>query len=800
MESIRDFKNLNKSNVDIAGGKGASLGEMTQAGISVPPGFVILSDAFEQFLGETDLNVEIDTVLHSVDHEKMHTVEDASEKIKALILNSEIPEDVAEEIRNSFKKLDAKYVAVRSSATAEDSASAAWAGQLDSYLNTTTDNLLENIKNCWASLFTPRAIFYRFEKCLDKQKISVAVVVQKMVESEVSGIAFSVHPVTEDKNQLIIEAGLGLGEAIVSGAITPDSYVIEKDPRRIIDKNVHTQTRGLFRAKKGGNEWHDISKKEGGKQVLNDKQILELSGLIIHIENHYGFPVDIEWAFEGGEFHITQSRPITTLALQAKPADEKKDYVFMWSSKPLLPSFYATPWAVKERTDVYQSADVFQYYDGEIITAYMPMQDLNKFRAVDSPKYLNPQYFKKYQEKYKKETKDWWEYIRRVEKTDYDKISKKQLIKDHYDFVAYNRDAISYFGSTRTEFTHATERQLENIIKKHYGNKWPDVFGDLTTSPDYDDVQKEYIDWLNLIIKRPTDIQLLEHVSVYPWLVIGEFSEQKVIEYLRKRAKEEKETFAEKTKEQQKNKKELKRRQETIYKKLGDDKKEAQYLAILLQIQSVERMNIKSYWGGSYYLARNMWHKVASELDLGLWDILLYISPPETQQLLKGTYKGDLKKVLSLREKSYAINYEVGGEITMLEGKAADAMFKEKIHIDVEGITKIEGQAAALGKYTGKVRKVMPGDLEMLKSDIKNFKKGEVLVTSMTQPNMMVIAEKAGAIVADEGGITSHAAIIARELKIPCIVGCFFAMEALEDGDLVEVDANNSVVKILEKK
>jgi len=313
MEFVCNFKEINKHHTVIAGGKGASLGEMTQVGILVPPGFVIISGAFEKFLEETDLNIEIDSILHAVNHKEMHTIENASEKIQALILSAVMPEDIIKEIKKHFKGLNTKYVAVRSSATVEDSASAAWAGQLDSFLNTTEKNLLENVKKCWASLFTPRAIFYRFEKELHKQKISVAVVVQKMVESEVSGIAFSVHPVTQDRNQLIIEAGFGLGEAIVSGQITPDSYVVEKEPRRIIDKNISTQTRALIRANMGGNKWQDVLRDHGEKQTLTDEQILELSEIILHIENHYGFPCDIEWAFEGGRFYIVQSRPITTI-------------------------------------------------------------------------------------------------------------------------------------------------------------------------------------------------------------------------------------------------------------------------------------------------------------------------------------------------------------------------------------------------------------------------------------------------------------------------------------------------------
>jgi len=313
-EFVRDFKELDAKDVALAGGKGASLGEMARARIPVPPGFVVLADTFDRFLEETDLNVEIDAALDIVNHKEIHTVEAASEKIQALILEAQIPDEIATDIQKHFKQLGAEYVAVRSSATAEDSSSAAWAGQLDSFLNTTEETLLQNAQKCWASLFTPRAIFYRFEKDLHKQKISVAVVIQKMVESEQSGIAFSVHPVTQDYNQLIIEAGFGLGEAVVSGQITPDSYVAEKKPFRIIDININEQARGLYRAANGGNEWQEISQEQSKKQVLSEAKIKELSEILIGIENHYGFPVDVEWAREGGKFYILQSRPITTLS------------------------------------------------------------------------------------------------------------------------------------------------------------------------------------------------------------------------------------------------------------------------------------------------------------------------------------------------------------------------------------------------------------------------------------------------------------------------------------------------------
>jgi len=224
-----------------------------------------------------------------------------------------MPKGLAALITAEFKKLKAKFVAVRSSATAEDSSAASWAGELETYLNTTDKTLLANVKKCWSSLFTPRAIFYRHEKKLLKTKVSVAVVVQQMVASEISGIAFTVHPVTQDRNQMIIEAGYGLGEAIVSGSITPDSYVIDKRDYSLIDVNVASQGRKIVKGPAGGVKWAPVTAPVGAKQKLNGRLIVDLAKICSKIEKHYKFPCDIEWAYCGAKFYITQSRPITTL-------------------------------------------------------------------------------------------------------------------------------------------------------------------------------------------------------------------------------------------------------------------------------------------------------------------------------------------------------------------------------------------------------------------------------------------------------------------------------------------------------
>lgn len=311
---ILPFSKISKNDVHIAGGKGASLGEMSKAGFSVPPGFVILASAFERFLEETDINVEIDAAIDKVNYQDINSVDQASKLIRDVIHDARMPKDLEKEILAAFDKLKASLVAVRSSATAEDSSTASWAGELESYLNTTKKNLLGKVKNCWSSLFTQRAIFYRNEKGLRKSKVSVAVVVQKMVQSEIAGICFTTHPVTKDKNQLIIEAGWGLGEAIVGGHITPDSYVVDKRNWNFLDTNVLEQEKMFIKKKdKPVNAWVEVPKKLKNKQKLDGKQIINLAKVCVNIEKHYKFPCDIEWAFEKKKFYIVQSRPITTL-------------------------------------------------------------------------------------------------------------------------------------------------------------------------------------------------------------------------------------------------------------------------------------------------------------------------------------------------------------------------------------------------------------------------------------------------------------------------------------------------------
>lgn len=314
MEYIKDFQEIRKNDKSLIGGKAYSIGVLSKMDkIRMPPGFVILSTVFEELVRKIELEKEINALANIINCKEIEKINNISKKIELKIINSKIPKNIYMEIERSLNKFNFHHMAVRSSGTLEDSQTAAWAGQLESYLNTTKENLLKNIKKCWTSLYSPRAIFYQRNKGLNKQKKSIAVIVQKMIKSEKSGVSFSVNPITNNKNEIIIDAGLGLGEAIVSGKVSPDNYVIEKKSQQIINKSIKNQKQMLSFSQEGKIEWKDLSQEFSEKQVLSDKEILALSGAIIYIENQIGFPCDVEWAIEKENIYILQARPITTL-------------------------------------------------------------------------------------------------------------------------------------------------------------------------------------------------------------------------------------------------------------------------------------------------------------------------------------------------------------------------------------------------------------------------------------------------------------------------------------------------------
>lgn len=318
--SVVWFSEVGKEDVGLVGGKGANLGELTRAAIPVPPGFVVTADTYFRFIQQNGLEPVIRKELFGLNVHDSRMLNERAENIRRRIMEAPMPAHIADEIRQAYRELGEGPVAVRSSATAEDLPEASFAGQQSTFLNVVgEDNVVRAVQACWASLFEARAIFYREESGYDHTKVGLAVPVQKMVQSEISGVMFTVEPVTSDRNKITIEAVYGLGEGIVSGEISPDLYIVDKESLRIHSKTVTPQERMIARRQggdgshEGGNAWVDVPGELRERQKLTDDQIRELARIGRSVEEHYGSPQDIEWAFEKGQFYLTQARPVTTL-------------------------------------------------------------------------------------------------------------------------------------------------------------------------------------------------------------------------------------------------------------------------------------------------------------------------------------------------------------------------------------------------------------------------------------------------------------------------------------------------------
>ncbi|MDD5590526.1 MAG: phosphoenolpyruvate synthase [Dehalococcoidales bacterium] len=317
-KAILWFSEITKNDIPVVGGKGANLGEMTNAGIPVPPGFVVTASAYFDFLKQTGVTDKIRRLLQPLDVNDSKQLQQTAAKVRELILKATMPPELIAEIKGAYAELGGGLVAVRSSATAEDLPEASFAGQQSTYLNIGDEKgVIAAVHSCWASLFEARAVFYREKQGFDHFKVGIAVPVQRMVQSEASGVMFTVEPVTSVTNEIVIEAIYGLGEAIVSGEENPDLYIVDKESLKIISKKMSRQDRQLIinpdRSGEKTNIWVQVPESTRSLQKISDQDITALAGVGKQIEKHYGVPQDIEWAKEGKEIFIVQTRPVTTV-------------------------------------------------------------------------------------------------------------------------------------------------------------------------------------------------------------------------------------------------------------------------------------------------------------------------------------------------------------------------------------------------------------------------------------------------------------------------------------------------------
>jgi len=378
MDYVRWFDQISKNDVNIVGGKGANLGEMVRFGIPVPPGFVLTADAYWRFVDHNGIRNKIAEILGKTNINDPVSLLKTSEEIQNLFINGQIPDDLKNVIIENYKNLskifgeEETYVAVRSSATAEDLPNASFAGQQATFLNVKgVNNLLEAVKKCWASLWTARAINYRTQMGFDHMKVALAVVIQKQIFSEKSGVMFTVDPITNDASKIVIEASWGLGESIVSGEVTPDEYIVDKNTFQILKVKVNKKDiMTVFDPEKMVKKVN-VPDDKRDIRCLSDEEVKKLAELGKKIEEHYGYPQDIEFAIDKNGVWIVQTRQVTTY--------KKK------SGKVLLKGIPASPGIGKGKVRIILGPEDFKKFEkGDVLVTRMTNPDFEPLMAIAS--------------------------------------------------------------------------------------------------------------------------------------------------------------------------------------------------------------------------------------------------------------------------------------------------------------------------------------------------------------------------------------------------------------------------------
>ncbi len=669
---------IDGTKVASCGGKGASLGELVHVGVRVPDAFVVMRQAFDAFMSAADLDNHADDWLRRIKAGDA-TVAEAARAIQSQLSISPIPDEVCSAIEASAEQLGVESVSVRSSATCEDGSTNAWAGQLDTFLNVDPTEVVSRVRDCWLSIFRAPALAYGAAHGYGAGEFAVAVVVQTMIPSEISGIGFTVHPVTQEPDLRLIEACFGQGEAIVSGRIVPDQFVVRRGAKEIVEFTTGQQREGLF-LEPGQPEpqWRKLGDR-GAEPKLTDNQVLEYAQLLDHIEDHYGQPMDTEWALVGEEFHLLQARPITTLAAEYR--DEIVDHAEPWT--PLV----RRPLSLLEATIIGHWLD--SRHAGEDFGFHC-----DRFLAIQDSADMTTMF----------PTKTGYDavlgHIQYLDRNDRARlIAHLQRGKEIYER--------GFEQIERGEHFKDLDEAVENFIE----------IGLYTTSfpaATLNALEQGHIDDLEV---RKLAEELRSH-SLYPRYI------SKLIEPIV---------------------------QEMVHRLGFSEPDRAPELVTWQELHQnrIDRETLEARL-----------EKVCAGHRF-------------VHQIL-----GDEERLHFVTETGYLLMREMG---------------KRQI-VPPNDPNRISGQAAWPGVHRGRARVVLTSEPEGIKMN-----DGDVLVSIQSNPNLMPLLRHAGAIVTDDGGVACHAGIICRELKIPTIIGTGRATSVIHDGDLVEVDATQQVVRILER-
>lgn len=756
MKIIRELAKVDYSMIGLVGGKAASLGEMIKAGINVPPGFVIITEAYK------------------------HVMTPKLEKT----------------IRTAFKQLGAERVAVRSSAVAEDSESTSWAGQLETYLNVTESGLVKAVKDCWASMESEHAKEYAAHNKVAESERAVAVIIQKMVDSDVSGVMFTANPINDHRDEIVIESIYGLGELIVQGMVTPDNWIINKRSGATISSSPRRQTEMLV-YHNSKNRLARLTDTKLKGFTLGPQNLKDLANVAVRLEKHYKKPQDVEWAIAKGELFIVQARPITTLSksqtekLPAQPKAPKgvkyaltvpqsvlfAELTFQGCLRPMMRealgiNFEVQYIAIDAGGAIYFNYDTDQAFDNAFI-ANRPIEDaLHSFvdamaataRKLDRRSSLASAHTRRTgnREDILEDLEDYWQAYKlhmttlcnfwNVENLLAKAITEEMRSTGH-DMATQGLDQ---FIKSKETNQYVRERRCFEKLVRRFAVAQKQIASQNAT-PELMAALQHHVREFSFQLtpfnlgKAPTAVELLPRVN------------------------EVKQNLGEQHNDQTEQVSDL---------GINMTPKLRRLIHILEQMTfwKNERVDVMSMADARMEL---LYQAAAESLGIPI-DELFCMTSVEIKASLKAGKPVVSHDVLAERAVAYCIILH-NGKIDFYEPSQPD-------DADVaEGQENVllQGIASSPGLASGKVRLLLSIDQS---ADLQT---GEVLVTTMTRPEMGAALDRAAAFVTNEGGLLCHAAIISREMKKPCVIATIKATKVLKTGDFVEVDGTKGTVKII---
>ena len=864
MTYTRSFQQLEKGDISLAGGKGANLGEMTTAGFPVPAGFVLTTEAYDAFVREHGLQEEIFRAASKVNADDPQAGEEASEEIQDLFLNAEISQEMADALLSAHAELEADAVAVRSSATAEDLPDASFAGQQETYLNVRgKEELLDAVRRCWASLWTARAITYRFKQGIDPAEVSLAVVVQKQVTADVSGVAFSLNPQNNSYDEAVINSNFGLGESIVSGQVTPDNFVVDKVKKEILRKQISIKDYVLVGKDGGGIGEQAVEAPDAAS--LTDSQAIEVAGLATRVESHYDMPMDIEWAYADGELYLLQARPITAYVplpevMVTKPGEEKYLYLDMivltQGFQDSLSVLGNEIWgrmleAIKGDTGMLDRG-----MEGTILNVegrqYMHLSNMMKgfasgtfsrmiksydtptrkiIESIDLPEYTpaeQPEALRGLTWRIAKFAFGALPYVyrgvRSAEKAvqTYDKqfaqdVQRgRRLAAQDIEFQSLSDELLDYFKGQMNasisvllpamvarwqlrrmfkdddveDLLVALEMDLDGNATSEMGRqmvglaRFPEV-QETQTGEEFEEklnakafspeFMRAYDDYMEKFGSRC--IKEIDIATPRPYENVPEFFEQLkaldvesgMLESVAKRRAEAHEKLL--ALAAQKGKASQFKRRAALQKNAGYREAPKYFFIIINDLMRQRALKL-----GEEFMAQGRLDDAAQVFDLNIQQITRAQKDPALS--LRPLIEKNLaprKKFAHVQEWPRIIDSR--GEIFRAERAPAK-----------EG--ELVGDPIASGTVRG-IANVLHSPYE------KPLKKGEILVTRATDPGWTPLFMNTSGVVLEVGGALQHGAVIAREYGLPCVSGVGDATTSITDGQMIEVDGSNGIVRVV---